>query len=140
MQNTYSWTNNRAGIIYEDVNLKFGYSIFSDKSYWIYPSLGAGISSLVLTDYQIDGDLLNTKSETSPHLSFALNNDFLLSKNKWKDKYYLGWILGISLGYNQSFAESWKNNSDYKFDAVPPITNNAFFLKISVGGAALEKK
>lgn len=72
-----------------------------------------------------------------------MNTDFLLSKLKWDENYYLGWIRGVKAGYRFSLKNNnWKIDDDnfYKINEMPSYTNNAFYIVFTFGGGSFDKK
>lgn len=146
LQKVYSFNNQHAGALYEAVMGKYGRLIAEKENVWIYPSAGMGVSVAALTSYdEIDGQKKNIKTKTlvSPTFDIGINADFLLSKLKWKENYYLGWISGIKAGYRVSVkSNKWHSddNTFYKINEMPSYTNNAFYIMLSFGGGSFDKK
>jgi hypothetical protein len=151
LQKVYSFNNQHAGAVYEAILGKYGWIIKEDKNFWLYPSAGAGASVIALTSYdKIDGRKENMKTQTlvSPSFDFGMNADFLLSKLRWKENYYLGWISGIKAGYRFSVrSKKWKTDKDefykdefQKLYETPSYTNNAFYVMLSFGMGSFDKK
>ena len=146
LQKVYSFNNEHAGAVYEAVIGKYGRIINEGKNYWLYPSAGTGASVLSLTSYdRTNGWIENSRTQTlvSPAFDFGMNADFLISKLKWNEKYYLGWIMGIKAGYRFSVrSNNWSNKEAefYKINEMPSYTNNTFYLTFSFGGGSFDKK
>jgi hypothetical protein len=86
---------------------------------------------------------MKTQTLVSPTFDAGMNIDFLLSKLRWNENYYLGWIAGFKAGYRFSIkSNNWKNddNNFYKINQMPSYTNNAFYLTLSFGGGSFDKK
>jgi hypothetical protein len=151
LQKVYSFNDKHAGTVYEAILGKYGRIIREGKNYWFYPSIGAGASVIALTSYDnVNGRRENIKTQTlvSPTCDIGVNSDFLLSKLKWKENYYIGWISGIKAGYRFSVkSKRWKQEEDkfYKdaFNKIyetPSYTNNAFYVTLSFGMGSFDKK
>jgi len=146
LQKIYSLNNVHAGSSYEAVLAKYGRIVKERKNFWLYPSAGAGASIISLTSYtKNNGVRENVKTETlvSPAFDFGMNANFLMSKLKWNEKYYLGWIMGIKAGYRISVKSNrWQNDDDnfYKKIEIPSYANNAFYVTLSFGGGSFDKK
>lgn len=145
VQKINTWNDIRSSAVYEALYGKFGWIIAKDKNYWVYPSVGAGASVMLLTNYKETNSLseiTNTKKLVSPSVDLAVNADVLLSKLHWNEKYYCGWMLGIRAGYRLSARnDNWQDDNNlYKSSEMPPYTNNAFYVTFSIGGGDFEKK
>jgi hypothetical protein len=152
LQKAYSLNDANADAVYEAVLGKYGRIITEGKNYWLYPSAGAGASVSSLTSYgKVNSRKENMRTQTlvSPTFDVGMNADFLLSKVRWNDKYYLGWIMGIKAGYRVSlksdkwkddYNNSYKDDNFYKINEMPAYTNNAFYVTLSVGGGSFDKK
>ena len=145
-QKLYSLNEGKVGAFYQSIIGKYGQIIKEEKNIWFYPSIGAGASVASLTSFaKINGKEQNVNTQTlvSPSFDLGLNADFLLSKLRWKENYYLGWIMGVKAGYTFSAKRSkWKNNSNdsYKLVNAPSYTNNAFYAALSFGIGSFDKK
>jgi hypothetical protein len=151
LQKVYSFNNQHAGALYEAVMGKYGRLVAEKENVWIYPSAGMGVSVAALTSYdEIDGQKKNMKTKTlvSPTFDMGMNADFLLSKLRWKENYYLGWISGIKAGYRFSIrSKKWKTDKDefykdgfQKLYETPSYANNAFYVMLSFGMGSFDKK
>jgi hypothetical protein len=151
LQKVYSFNDKHAGAVYEAVLGKYGRIIKEEKSFWLYPSAGAGASIIALTSYdKIDGERENVKTQSlvSPAFDMGMNADFLLSKLKWNENYYLGWIVGLKAGYRASIkSKRWKKDKDEfykdafnKIYEMPSYANNAFYVTLSFGMGSFDKK
>lgn len=145
LQKTYSFNDEHAGIVYEAVLAKYGRIIKEKKNFWFYPSAGAGTSVTSLTSHV--GNKENWKSETlrSPAFDIGLNTTFLMSKLKWDEGYYLGWVMEIRTGYRFSIkSNEWKennnNNDFYKINRMPSYSNSQFYITASIGGGSFDRK
>lgn len=146
LQKIYSFNNERAGAVYEAILGKYGWIVKEKDNFWLYPSVGAGASVISLTSYTVnDGVRENTRTQTliSPAFDIGMNADFLLSKLKWKDNFYIGWIIGIKAGYRVSIKSNNWSNTDaefYKLNEMPSYANNAFYVTLSFGGGSFDKR
>jgi len=123
---------------------KWGRIVAQNEHYWLYPAVGAGASIIQLTSYQQqDKRVSNLQEKTlvSPSFDASINADFLLSKPKWKEGYYYGWMLGIRAGYRASINSSkWRDEDVVKPYYMPRYANNAFYVTIAIGGGSFDKK
>lgn len=151
LQKVYSFNDKHAGAVYEAVIGKYGRIIKEEKNFWLYPSAGAGVSVIALTSYEdISGERKNmeTLTLTSPSFDIGMNADFLLSKLKWNENYYLGWISGIKAGYRFSAkSKKWKRDEDEfykgafnKLYEISSYTDNVVYLSLSFGIGSFDKK
>jgi len=146
VQKVYSFNDEHAGAVYEAVLGKYGRIIAEEKNFWLYPSVGTGVSVISLTGYTTtDGIRENMKTQTlvAPVFDIGMNSDFLLSKLRWKENYYLGWISGIKAGYRISIkSNNWSNteSSFYKIHEMPSYANNSFYVTLSFGMGSFDKK
>lgn len=129
--------NSGAEAFYGAGLLKIGMVVSQEDNYWIYPSIGAGSSFLVMTTYDKVGsktENISNKALFNPTFDFGLNADFLLNKTPESGKFG-SWILGVRTGYRASFENSnWRDTDGNKINGLPAYANNGFYVSLTIGG------
>lgn len=124
-------------------HLNWGRVIAENGHFWLYPVIGAGASVIQLTTYNkqnIRVENIKEKTLVSPSLNAGMNADFLLSKPKWKEGYYYGWMLGIRVGYRAAVNSSkWTYENEVKSYDKPRYANDAFYFTLAIGGGSFDK-
>jgi hypothetical protein len=126
------------------VHLSLGRIVAENKKFWIYPNVGGGISFITLMTYnKTDGVAKNIEYQTltGPSINLGINGDILLSKFHLMEKYYLGSMLGVRVGYRTAFRNNhWKTPDNKEARNMPFYTNNACYLTVTFGGGSFDLK
>jgi len=115
--------------------LKGGYVVYENNNFFIYPSVGVGASSMVITSYVKSNDLkseLHSIYLLSPSIDFGLNADQIVYKFVNRPVSGL-FIAGLRTGYRFSLkTDNWKRINNPQ---IPPadFANNAFYLTVALG-------
>jgi len=144
MQGVYSSFNTYAEPFVGAGHVRFGWTITGDERYWVYPTIGAGASGMVLNTYNkvseedTDYDFLIL---LSPSLDLGINADFVLNKVNKESNMFGGFIVGIRAGYRMSYRNShWKNEDWEDIYNMPSYHNNAFYVTFAIGGGWFAKR
>lgn len=144
VQGVYSSFNAYSEPFVGAAHVKFGWVITGDERYWVYPTVGAGASGMVLNSYnkvseeESDYDLLIL---LSPSLDLGINADFVLNKVNKESNMFGGFIVGIRAGYRMSYKNShWRNEHWEDVFNMPSYHNNAFYVTFAIGGGWFAKR
>ncbi len=123
---------------------KAGWIVNQGARYWIYPTVGAGSSTLGMTTYTKSGtttqDRLN-RLIFRPSLDVGLNADYLLSKSRTTDQRFGGLLLGLRAGYHvSSQGNDWHTDANERLSNLPTYSNKGYYVTLTIGGGGFVKK
>ena len=119
-------------------HLRAGYILFERNEWWMYPSLGAGVSvhnlsvRETLTEDKVSK--IDNLTSYSPSIDFGFNGELLTTKENGNQKNVGGLILGFRVGYRLSFGNTeWKNNDGATVLKNYSYKNDIFYAALIAG-------
>ena len=125
-------------------HIRVGYAVCEGKEYWLYPSVGLGVSTHNLSVRE--KNLNKTKKidniiQHAPSIDLGFNGDFITTKESANQKSAGGFMLGFRIGYRFSLRDAnWKNDEGDEIKTTSTYRNNAYYLSLIAGFGMFKNK
>lgn len=121
--------------------LYIGRVVVDSRRFWLYPTIGAGMAMIGLTQREQQGQLIQESTVMLPSLNaqLGIGADWLMAA--WGDQQrYGGLLMGIRAGYQFGPASSgWRSTDEVLLSDRPRYAVSGFFVTLTVGVGAFRR-
>jgi hypothetical protein len=118
----------------------FGWTIYTNKSFSLYPQIGAGATGTSLNWYGDSMSDLQTASAVAPSIDLSFHIEYLLLDIAEEESVHNASVFSINAGYTRGLATmKWNGRSEEQNHKITPHQLQGWYVTISVGGFAYIK-
>ncbi|MBC3787989.1 hypothetical protein [Spirosoma utsteinense] len=122
-------------------HLFLGRILVNSRRLWLYPTVGAGVAVVGITQSQQQGQTTRESSVLLPSLNvqFGVGADWLVAAFT-EDDSYGGLLLGMRAGYQLSPSSSgWRSTGELVPPDRPRYATNGYFVTLTIGAGGFRR-